>query len=286
MACTASAGVYKCLLQEHVSLSEKAGDQSKKVALSTNEYREFKLIKTEQVSHNTTLQRFSLPSPEHESGLTVASCIVARAMINGKQVVRPYTPVSLNGQKGYVELLIKSYPVPGGLMSRHIQSLKPGKDTLEMKGPFKKIEYRPNMKKHIGMCAGGTGITPMLQIVREILSNPDDRTQVSLIFANVTEEDILLRAELDALVFLYPNFKVYYTLDRPPSGWQGGQGFISEEMIRKNLPPPGDDTLILVCGPKGLVEHVSGPKETKESQGPLQGLLQKIGYTQEQVYKF
>lgn len=45
--------------------------------------------------------------------------------------------------------------------------------------------------------AGGSGITPMFQVAQEILSNPDDKTQVSLIFANQTEDDIILRKELD-----------------------------------------------------------------------------------------
>jgi cytochrome-b5 reductase len=104
-----------------------------KVAFSPNEFRPFTLERTEFISSNSTRQRFLLQSPEHQTGLTVASCIVAKAEIDGKVVVRPYTPISLNEQRGFVELLVKSYPAPGGLMSRHIQSLKPGQ-TLEMKG--------------------------------------------------------------------------------------------------------------------------------------------------------
>lgn len=56
-----------------------------------------------------------------------------------------------------------------------------------MKGPLPKIEYKPNIKKHIGMIAGGSGITPMLQVAHEILKNPQDQTEVRLIFANVTK---------------------------------------------------------------------------------------------------
>lgn len=265
---------------------KQAREGEKKIALSPNEFRPFKLQAVEHVSHNTTRQRFELQSPEHESGLTVASCIVVRAELEGKVVVRPYTPVSLNNQRGYLELIIKSYPAPGGLMSRHIQSLRPGLDSLEMKGPFKKIEYTANMKKKIGMIAGGTGVTPMLQVIREILSNPEDHTEVSLIFANVSENDILLRSELDALAYLYPNFKVFYTLDKPPKNWTGGKGFVSAEMIQKRMPPPSDDSLILVCGPKGLMEHISGPKEQKDQQGPLSGLLKQLGYVESQVFKF
>lgn len=128
----ASAVAYVALHQQPALLQQQQAE--KKIAFSPSEFRPFLLEKTEQLSSNTTRQRFALQSPEHETGLTVASCVVARAEIDGKQVVRPYTPISLNEQRGYVELLIKSYPAPGGLMSRHIQQLKPGTDTLEMKG--------------------------------------------------------------------------------------------------------------------------------------------------------
>lgn len=263
---------------------------TKKLALNPNEFVKLRLKSTEFISPNTTRHRFELQSPEHETGLTVASCIVARAEVDGKTVTRPYTPISLNHQRGYMDLLVKSYPKPLGVMSRHIQSLRPGHDALEFKGPYPKIQYKANMKKKIGMIAGGTGITPMLQIIREVLSNPEDRTQISLIFANVTEADVLLKDELDALQYLYPEFKVYYTLDKPPRGWQQGTGYVTAEMIAKHLPTnknnAPDDVLILVCGPKGMMEMVSGVKGAKDAQGELTGLLRDLGFTSGQVYKF
>jgi len=185
-----------------------------------------------------------------------------------------------------MDLLVKAYPAPGGVVSRHIHSLRPGVDSLEIKGPFKKLEYTPNMRKRIGMIAGGTGVTPMLQVIREILSNPADSTEVSLVFANVSESDILLRNELDALAYLFPNFNVFYTLDKPPKGWTGGTGFVSKDMVQKHMPPPGPDHMVLVCGPKGMVDMVSGPKANKDAQGPLTGLLAECGYTADMVYKF
>lgn len=43
--------------------------------------------------------------------------------------------------------------------------------------------------KHVGMLAGGTGITPMLQISDEIFrEGNNDKTKVSLLFANQSEE--------------------------------------------------------------------------------------------------
>jgi len=81
-------------------------------------------------------------------------------------------------------------------LHRHIGQLKVG-DTLEFKGPFQKFEYKPNMKKYIGMIAGGSGITPMLQVIEKILANGRDNTEVRLIFANKTPEDVLLKDRLD-----------------------------------------------------------------------------------------
>lgn len=56
--------------------------------------------------------------------------------------------------------------------------------------------------------AGGSGITPMLQVASEIVSNPDDKTQVSLVFANQTEKDIILKKELDEMAAKHDNFQV------------------------------------------------------------------------------
>ncbi len=51
---------------------------------------------------------------------------------------------------------------------------------------------------HAGMIAGGSGITPMYQVAQAILRDPHDFTKVFLIYANVSEDDILLRKEFDA----------------------------------------------------------------------------------------
>lgn len=99
------------------------------------------------------------------------------------------------------------------------------------------------------MIAGGTGITPMLQVARYSLFNPGDPTKFSLIYANVNEDDILLRVELDYLVAMFPyRFKVFYVLNNPPAGWKGGAGYISKEYIQEHLPAPGSSSKILICG--------------------------------------
>lgn len=170
-------------------------------------------------------------------------------------------------------------------MTQHFAKLKPG-DKLEVKGPIRKLKYSPNMKKHIGMIAGGTGITPMLQVIDAIAKNQDDITQVSLIFANVSADDILLKEKLDKLAACHPNIKVFYTVSNPPRGWKGGKGHVSKDMIIKCLPSPGNDALILVCGPPGMMKHICGPKNKDFTQGELGGLLKDLGYSKDMVFKF
>jgi len=254
-------------------------------ALNPNEFKKFFVDGVEELNHNTKILRFKLETPETPLGLPVASCILTKAPLdkNGKDVVRPYTPITPADTLGYFELLVKSYPQ--GVMSRHIHSLKAG-DFLEIKGPISKIPYKANMKKKIGMIAGGTGVTPMLQLLNEILSNPKDKTEVTLVFANLAEEDILLKDKLNEFANKHKNFKVYYVLERPPKNWKGGVGYVSEDIVTSKLPPPSDDNLIMVCGPPGMMNAISGPKAPDYTQGELDGILKKLGYTKSQVFKF
>ena len=48
----------------------------------------------------------------------------------------------------------------------------------------------------------------MLQVASEIVNNPEDKTQVSLVFANQTEKDIILKEELDEMAAKHDNFQV------------------------------------------------------------------------------
>jgi len=255
-------------------------------ALNPNEFVPFQLKEKIVLNHDTRIFRFAL-NPNQKLGLHVASCLVTRTTgADGKPLIRPYTPITREDTVGYFDLLVKVYPE--GNMSKHIDNLKPG-DILEMKGPISKLDYKPNMKKEIGMIAGGTGITPMYQVLLRILDNKDDHTKVSLVFCNRTTDDILLKKELDDLAATHSNFKVHYMVDRAPAdaaSWKGGVGFITKETIKQHIPAPSDDHYVFVCGPPGFYNTVSGGKTPDYKQGPLTGYLKELGFTESQVLKF
>lgn len=78
----------------------------------------------------------------------------------------------------------------------------------------------------------------MLQIIHKIVRGraENDKTEVDLIYANVSLDDILLKSELDALTKQDPSIRVHYVLNNPPSGWIGGIGFVTAEMITVCFP--------------------------------------------------
>ncbi|KAJ9154911.1 NADH-cytochrome b5 reductase [Pleurostoma richardsiae] len=258
--------------------------QPKKV-LKPDAFQEFELKEKTIISHNVAIYRFHLPYPTAILGLPIGQHISIGAAIaqpdgSTKEIVRSYTPISGDEQAGHFDLLIKSYPT--GNISKHMASLSVGQ-TIRVKGPKGAFVYTPNMVRHFGMIAGGTGITPMLQVVRAIVRGraAGDRTEVDLIFANVTEQDILLREDLDQLAAEDKGFRVHYVLDRPPEGWTGGVGYVTPDMITKHLPKPADDVKILICGPPPMV---SGLKKATESLGFKKA--RPVSKLEDQVFAF
>ncbi|KAF7189571.1 NADH-cytochrome b5 reductase 1 [Pseudocercospora fuligena] len=259
------AGVYLFLNPE------PAAPKYKKV-LDPNNFQEFPITEKTQISHNTAIYRFKLPTEDSILGLPIGQHISLGATLDvtdpktgnveRKEVVRSYTPISGDHQPGYFDLLIKSYPQ--GNISRHMATLTVG-DKMKVKGPKGAMVYEPNMASRIGMIAGGSGLTPMLQVADAIKRGRahGDKTQVNLIFANVNEEDIFLRKELERLAE-DPGIDVYYVLNNPPDKWTGGVGFVTAEMIKERLPPPAPDHKILICGPPPMV---SALKKATESMG-------------------
>ncbi|ORY01636.1 NAD(P)H-nitrate reductase [Basidiobolus meristosporus CBS 931.73] len=267
------------------------------VALAPREYRTFPLIEKIQITHNTILLRFQLPSSKHRMGLPVGKHVYLKAKINGENVVRAYTPNSLDEELGHVDLVIKVYrkntdPMfpEGGVMSQYLDSLKIG-DTVEMKGPIGHFVYEGcgnyNLNNgqtkgtvdHIGMIAGGSGITPVLQVIKSVLRNPNDKTKLSLVFANRSPDDILLRDELDRLTQEHPEqFKVWYTVDKcTEADWKYSVGFVNLEMCKTHLPQPSTEeskSLILLCGPAPMLECGCAP------------VLEKLNFKPESIVNF
>ncbi|KAG9012543.1 NADH-cytochrome b5 reductase [Tulasnella sp. 427] len=229
-----------------------AGGKKRKPVLDTKEYREFPLVEKIVISPNTALYRFGLPRSDDVIGLPIGQHLTIAADIDGKTVARSYTPTSSNEDTGHFDLVVKSYEK--GNISKYVGNLKLG-DKIRVRGPKGQFKYSPGSISEFSMIAGGTGITPMYQIITHVLYNhKDDKTKINLIYANVNFEDILLKAELDELAKTYKDrFRIYYVLNNPPVSWNGGVGFVSKEMIDERLHRHAEGKQMLICGPPPMV---------------------------------
>ncbi|GAA5802106.1 hypothetical protein EDC94DRAFT_609701 [Helicostylum pulchrum] len=248
--------------------------------LDQHTVKQFKLIAKTAISHNTNIYRFELPHKDAVLGLPIGQHVTLVANINGKEVSRSYTPTTSDENKGYFELLIKTYP--NGVITQYLANMKVG-DKIGVRGPKGAFIYTPNMVREIGMVAGGTGITPMLQIIRAILRNANDKTKIKLIFGNVTKEDILLEKELEQLATKRSNqFQVYHVLNEAPNeNWNQGVGFITKQVLQEQLPKPASDVKILVCGPPPLVKAVTNATTELGFEAP-----RTVSKLSDQVFKF
>lgn len=211
---------------------------------------------------------------------------------DGELITRKYTPTSRLNDVGFFEVPIKIYSKnthpdypEGGIFSQYIDGLRIG-DRIEISGPRGRVIYNgggeflietptgPYEKKarHIGLISAGTGITPCFQLIQYASMHKSENLYMSLIFCNQTENDILMRPIIEEFVSEQKLF-VYHVLNKPPENWPMGSGYINEEHIKENMPPPGPDTLIFHCGNK--------PFNTL-----TRSLLEKLGYTDDMIIKF
>ncbi|KAJ4846201.1 Nitrate reductase [NADH] 1, partial [Turnera subulata] len=213
---------------------------ARSVALVPGEKIPCKLVKKkESLSHDVRLFRFALPSEDQVLGLPVGKHRFLCAIVDEKLCMRAYTPTSTVDVVGYFDLVIQVYfKNGGGLMSQHL-------DSLEL-GSFIDVKGSPKFAKKLTMLSGGTGITPIYQVIQAILKDPEDQTEMYVVYANRTEDDILLRREeLDPWAKEHERLKVWYVVQASvKEGWQYSVGFITENILREHVPEGSDDTIL------------------------------------------
>lgn len=232
-------------------------------SLHPNKWTKLMFLSKRTLSPNTSLYKFKLRHDNEKLNIPTSHYVAVRVILNGKEEIRNYTPIHTNENVGCLDLVVKTYTL--GRVSKYFTTLKPG-DYLEFKGPMGEFVYEDVQTTQLGLIAGGSGITPILEVLNEYMSNPDKLEKVCLIYANETVHDILLKEELDSMMTKYPQFHVYYVLHYPPSKdymiscgnetWTGGIGYITKRDMEQYLPECADDHRLLICGPPEMTNMV------------------------------
>ncbi|KAL4469190.1 hypothetical protein ABPG72_008930 [Tetrahymena utriculariae] len=250
------------------------------------ETKEAKLTEKKQVSPDSYVFRFSLTNQKDAMAYPAGSHFAILRIPNSSDAFKKkYTPINTieSMKQGYIETVIKiyrpntdpKYP-QGGKLTPFLENLKIG-DIIKISGPIISINYdkqgyidiirkkqqedkrsKQRIKpKNLFLIAGGTGIAPIFSIAQQICLDQQKDINITLLYANRTEKDILLKDQIDDLQKQYKNFKTIYVIDsgNQTQTWNGEIGRIDQNMIQKYGPSSADkDNYVMFCGPKGMVK--------------------------------
>lgn len=221
---------------------------------------------------NTMVFRFHLHGALQQAGLAVGQFVAIRGELDGEWLQGFYSPLSRPDEEGYVEILCRT-DTAGGQIINFLNAVRPGGECylkamggLRLEFTGSQIFQGKREIKQLSLLAGGTGIAPMIQIVRAYLYHlvgagapeneplPDPATSgVRLIYAAEQEFDLAFTDTLRSIQRAYPAyFRHYVVLNKPPLGWTEGVGFVNADTARRHLYYPYEESahqLVVICGP-------------------------------------
>lgn len=207
------------------------------------------LSRIQEQTHDTRTLRFILPKgngfhPRPGQFLTF------NWIVDGKAMARSYSICSSPLQKGYLEITVKR--VEGGSVSVFLNQQAHLGLTVEARGPSGQFCFDESQHDKIVFIAGGSGITPIMGMLRYI----DDlslTTDVTLIYFVRTPKDIIFANELSRIRASIRNFRYLVVASTPDPAWEGPTGHLTRELLENNVSHLRSSTFFL-CGPRGLME--------------------------------
>jgi ring-1,2-phenylacetyl-CoA epoxidase subunit PaaE len=198
------------------------------------------------------------PQQQPEYQFKQGQYITLKMHLKGEEVRRSYSLCS--SPYGEKELRVAIKEVAGGKVSTFInRELKVG-DTIEVMTPMGNFTTPlfGNKAKNYVLFAGGSGITPMMSILKSILY-VEKQSRITLIYANKNEDSVIFRNEIDAIVSANPNITVVHVLDQPAAKISDLQtGIVTVDKAKtlvENFGGVNADEYF-ICGPGPMMENV------------------------------
>ncbi|MGE0588144.1 MAG: 2Fe-2S iron-sulfur cluster-binding protein [Cyclobacteriaceae bacterium] len=264
--------------------SEKKSE-SKPEGASSSRYHDLQVKEIVKETKDAISIVFAQPA-EHTIDYRSGQFLTLIIPIHGKEVRRAYSLCTSPFVDTDLAVTVKR--VDGGLMSNYLpDNLKAG-DRVKVMEPMGQFttEFSGSNKRHVIMFAGGSGITPMMSLIKSII-NQEPESIVSLIYCNRDIDSIIFKDELEKLQTKYEGrLHVIHVLDNAPMNWQGYSGLLNHDMLSKlveRIPDWGiEKTTYLMCGPEGMMKNVdtllaarSIPKEKIFKESFVQGTIDK-----------
>lgn len=208
------------------------------------------LSRVQPQTHDSKTLRFIIPQNRRWS-VRPGQFLTFDWMIDGERVVRSYSICSSPTQTGYVEITPKR--MPNGRVSAFLNDRALPGLVVTARGPYGHFCFDERKHKRIVLVAGGSGITPMMAMLRYI----DDLclpVEVTLIYCVRGLQDVFFEAELSDLESRLPNFRRILILSQPDPHWGGPRGYLTREMIENNVENIASASVFL-CGPPAFMEN-------------------------------
>ncbi|MBP6387120.1 MAG: ferredoxin--NADP reductase [Pseudarcicella sp.] len=214
----------------------------------------------EIIQETPTCKTFVFWQPPHQSvSYKAGQFLTVLANINGQTHRRSYSMSSSPHKDASLAITVKA--IEGGLVSDFlVENLKVG-DALEVIEPAGNfvLEPNPSLEREIVMIAGGSGITPLMSMIKSVL-HIEQNSKVSLIYGSKNEENIIFSNQLTALENQYPNrFQVLHVLSQPSYTWVGYKTRINQAsmviFLKQNLQINIAKASYYLCGPSGMMEQ-------------------------------
>lgn len=207
---------------------------------------------SEIINETSSAKTLRLVSPERVLPPFLAGQYIALFLeIKGIRTSRPYSISSPPNQAGYYDLTVRR--VEEGLVSNFLLDEVKRGDLLQSSGPEGQFYYNPLFHDKTMVClAGGSGITPFMSMVREVVECGLDR-EIYLFYGNRNLKEAIFHHLLLDLSERFTN--VHYTpvIEAPLEGYQGLVGLIGGDLIKNTLDELEGKTFYL-CGPQAMYD--------------------------------
>ena len=229
------------------------GDVSVEVDLSTQKARQQvtgRVLRQDALTHDITALTVRLESPLVWKAGQYAQLSVASL----PGVVRSYSFADPVLPEGTARFFVRM--VPGGEFSTHVNRNSLVGEAVRVDGPLGDFWLRPDAKAPLLMIAGGSGLAPVLAILKDALAQGTQRP-VTLVFGARTQRDLYALDEIDALSRLSKTgLRFVPVLSEEPadSPWTGARGLVTQALTdpAQQLVPAGCHAYL--CGPPPMID--------------------------------
>jgi len=171
--------------------------------------------------------------------------------VNGICTSRPYSISSPPNQVGYCDITVKR--VPHGLVSNFLLDRIRKGDSLTTSGPQGNFYFNPLVHGDTMIClAGGSGITPFMSMIREIIECSLSR-KVILYYGNTSSDDIIFHEALSHIAERFDHIRYIPVIETATDDYEGQCGLITADLIKETAGNMETATFFL-CGPQGMYD--------------------------------